>query len=94
MNRYGQQAMQYWQDMRPEDLAQLSDPQQFFTRMGEDLEAAIEDLARDLAAPVPERETYLDRVRRLGTARAEAESQTLRAMLTTPQESPAPTGRG
>lgn len=94
MNRYGQQAMQHWQDTMPENLAQMTDPEQVFTTMGEDLEAAIEDLTRELAAPVPAQETYMDRVRRLTTARAEAESRTMRAMLTETQESPAPTTLG
>ena len=83
MNRYGQQAMQHWQATRPGQVRDLSDPQVFFTQMGEDLEQAIEELARTLAGDPPPQETYMQRVQRLTMARFEAESQILRGMLLT-----------
>ncbi len=83
MNRYGQQAMQHWQDTRPGQVRDLADPEAFFTQMGEDLEQAIEQLERTLAGDPPPQETYLQRVQRLTMARFEAESQILRAMLLT-----------
>jgi hypothetical protein len=83
VNRYGQQAMQHWQDTRPSQVRDLADPEAFFTQMGEDLEQAIEKLARSLAGDPPPQETYLQRVQRLTTARFDAEGQVLRGMLLT-----------
>jgi hypothetical protein len=83
VNRYGQQTMQHWQSTRPTQLADLTDLDAFFTQMGEDMEQAIEDLARTLAGDPPPDETYLQRVQRLTMARFEAESQTVRGMLAT-----------
>lgn len=83
MNRYGEQLMQHWQTTRPTQLADLTDPDAFFSQMGEDTEQAIEELARTLAGNPPPGETYLQRVQRLTMARFDAESQTIRGMLTT-----------
>ena len=83
MNRYGQQAMRHWQDTKPGQMRDLTDPEAFFSRMGEDLEQAIEDLERKLAGTPPPQETYLQRVRRFTMARFEAEGQILRDMLLT-----------
>ena len=83
MNRFGQQMLQHYQDHRPQELATLTDPQSHFTRLGQQLEQSIEDLARDKAGQAPPQESYLQRVRRLTTARAEAESEVMRAHLQT-----------
>ncbi|WP_344515457.1 hypothetical protein [Dactylosporangium maewongense] len=83
MNRYGQQAERHWQETMPARVRELDNPEQFFTAMGEELEAAIEELARTLAGPTPIGEPYMDRVQRLTTARFEAEGQVLRQMLLT-----------
>ena len=83
MNRYGQQAMQHWQDTMPDQVRELTDPEVFFAQLGEDLEQAIEDLERKLAGTPPPQETYMQRVQRLTMARVEAESQILRGMLLT-----------
>ena len=83
MNRYGQQAKDHWQQTMPARVRDLDDPERFFTTMGEELETAIEELARTLAGKTPTDEPYLDRVRRLATARFEAEGQVLRGMLLT-----------
>jgi hypothetical protein len=85
VNRYGQQARNHWQQTMPSRLRDLDDPDQFFTTMGEHLEAAIEQLARELAGPTPPQEPYLQRVQRLNTAKFQAESQVLREMLLTVQ---------
>ena len=83
MNRYGQQAMEHWQTTMPEQLAQLENPQQHFTTLGEDIATAVEDLARELAGNAPPEEGYLQRVQRLTTARFDAEANVVRQMLLT-----------
>jgi hypothetical protein len=75
--------MQHWQDTQPAQVRDLANPETFFTQLGEDLEQAIEDLARSLAGNPPPTETYLQRVQRLTMARFDAESQVLRRMLLT-----------
>ena len=81
MNRFGQQMLQHYQDNRPQELAALTQPQEHFTRLGQQLEQTIEDLAAKKAGTPPEQESYLQRVRRLTSARAEAESEVMRAHL-------------
>lgn len=82
MNRYGAQAMEHWRRARPERLRELADQEEFFTRMGEDVAQAIEEMARRLAGQrPPQGETYLQRLQRLNTARATAESHVIREMV-------------
>jgi hypothetical protein len=73
--------MAHWQQTMPDRLAELPNPEAFFTRLGEDISQAIEELGRQLAGPAPAQETYLQRLRRLNMARVEAESQVLRRMV-------------
>ena len=87
MNRYGQQAMRHWQQTTPaEQVAQLENPQQHFTTLGEDVAVAVENLARELAGQAPPGEGYLQRLRRLTTAKFEAEAQVVREMVLTDPE--------
>jgi len=81
VNRYGAQAMDHWQRTQPDRLNELDDPEAFFTQLGEDVSQAIEELARTLAGPSPPEEGYLQRLKRLNTARATAESHVIREMV-------------
>ena len=86
MNRYGAQAWEHWRRMCPDRLAELEDPEGFFTQVGEDAAEAIEQMARRLAGPAPVGgETYLQRLRRLHTARVTAESHVVREMVLQPR---------
>lgn len=78
MNRYGEQAMAHWQEHRPQAFQELEDPQGYFAGLGEEISQSIEARARALAGVQPPGEGYLQRLQRLQTARAEAESQVLR----------------
>ncbi len=44
MNRYGEQARTWWQQLAPTDYAQMQDPDAFFTRLGEQAAAEVADL--------------------------------------------------
>jgi len=81
VNRYGAQAMEHWRRTQPDRLRELEDAEAFFTRLGEDVSQAIEELARTLAGPAPTDEGYLQRLQRLQTARSTAESHVLREMV-------------
>lgn len=88
MNRYGAQAMAHWSRTMPQRLQELPDPEAYFTQLGEDVSQAIEELARRLAGEPPEQENYLQRLQRLNTARAEAESRVLLEMVLIEGEEP------
>jgi hypothetical protein len=81
MNRYGRQAWEHYQRHRPRTLAGMDDPETTFTEFGQVLAAQIEEQARALAGQAPPGEGYLARLRRLNTARFQAESQVLREEL-------------
>ena len=81
MNRYGAQAKAHWQRKFPQRVRDLEDPEAFFTQLGEDVAEAIEQMARSLAGSGPPGEGYLQRLQRLNTARAQAESHVLREMV-------------
>ena len=73
MNWYGATAMRHCTRWRPRAYAGISDPQGFFTRLGEEMAAQVEELADYLAGEDRPGEGYLDRVARLFTARMVAE---------------------
>lgn len=81
MNRYGKQAMRHWQEHRPRAYQELTDPEEFFTAFGEEISQAIEERARALAGRDPQGEGFLQKARRLNTARFEAEATVLREMV-------------
>lgn len=81
MNRYGAQALAHWQRTFPQRVQDLEDPETFFAQLGDDVSAAIQELARTLAGPQPPGEGYLQRLTRLNTAHAMAESHVLREMV-------------
>jgi hypothetical protein len=73
VNRYGVMAMRYWARWLPGAYAAISDPDAFFTELGEEVAGQVEELAERLAGEDRPGEGYLDRVARLFTARAVAE---------------------
>ena len=81
MNQYGSQAHRHWQTHLPNRYQQIEDPQTFFTDLGEQIAEQVQDKARAIAGPDPERETYLEKVGRLNMARQTAESDVLREVL-------------
>jgi hypothetical protein len=52
-NPYGQMARQHWAKWRPNELSQIPDPEEFFSRLGLEAEAQIDQLAADLAGDDP-----------------------------------------
>lgn len=86
LNPYGQMALDHWAKWRPNQLSQIPDPQTFFSRLGLDVEAQIDQVAADLAGDDPGGEGYLEKVGRLRMARFTAESQVLRELVLLPPE--------
>ena len=86
MNRYGSKAREHWAKYRPTEYAQLSDREEFFTRLGEDLEQQIDALSLSLEGEDLPGETYLEKVGRLNMAKLTAETQVLRETLPITEE--------
>jgi hypothetical protein len=79
-------ARQQWATWRPNELSQIPDPEEFFSRLGLEAEAQIDQLAADLAGDDRGGEGYLEKVGRLRMARMTAESQVLRELVLLPAE--------
>ena len=85
MNRYGRLAMEHWQKTDPAWYGTIADPREFFTELGEQVEAEIQELEIALAGPDKPDERYLEKVGRLRMARLAAEEQVLGEMVLIPE---------
>lgn len=90
MSYYGTMARDHWAKWRPNQLAEIADPETFFTRLGEQVEADIDQMATDLAGPDVPGEGYLAKVGRLRMARFTATEIVLRDQVLLPPENPDP----
>ena len=81
MNHYGIRARDHWRTHLAGPLAQIPDPDAFFTLLGATAEREIEVRADALADLKPQGEGYLDEMARLQTARHLAQEQVLREMI-------------
>ncbi|MFF9157644.1 hypothetical protein ACF1AB_36100 [Streptomyces sp. NPDC014846] len=88
MNQYGRLAQQHWQEFRPVSIAELDDPEAFFTELGKDVQAEVRArwTAERLSAPAVTRESYLERAGRLQQMRHEAEADVLRELVLLPDD--------
>ena len=77
MNQLGSTAKNYYRDYLPGQYASISDPQEFFSQLGQRLEQDVTSLAVALAGPDLPEETYLQKVGRLNMARSQATEQVL-----------------
>lgn len=73
MNQYGTRAKEHWQHHRPQAYAALTNPEEYFTQMGEEIATAIAALTPTLAGPDLPGEAYLDKVARVKAATRQAE---------------------
>jgi hypothetical protein len=86
MNPYGQLAWDHWKTWRPNELAQILDPQEYFSRLGLQVETQIELMTAELAGNDSVAEDYLAKVGRLRMARFTAQAQVLRELVLLPAE--------
>jgi hypothetical protein len=89
MNHHGLKAQQHWQQRLPRQYAQITDPEAFFTLLGETAQEEIGRLADALAETTPPAEGYLEETARLTTARKMAEMQVTRDMILVDPDDPA-----
>jgi hypothetical protein len=73
MNRYGVIAQRHWARWLPGQYATISDPESFFTTLGEEVARQIDDLTDELVSEIKQSDSYLAHVGRLFAARAIAE---------------------
>src|SRR5689334_15124896 len=73
MNRYGAMAQAHWARWLPQRYATISDPDSFFSTLGQETELQIDDLAAELAGDDQPGEDYLAKAGRLTAARSRAE---------------------
>ncbi|WP_053618244.1 hypothetical protein [Nocardiopsis sp. NRRL B-16309] len=81
MNQYGQTVKATWERMQPSEVAEMLDPEMFFTRIGEEIASEIAQLWPQIAGDDPPGETHPEKARRLRTAQQAAEAQVMRAKL-------------
>lgn len=82
MNRYGQLAHDHWKSSDPARFAEIQDPLEFFSSLGQTVESQIQDLQLQLAGPDPANaESSLEKVGRLNMARLQAEEAVLAELV-------------
>jgi len=79
MNKYGRMAQAHWNQWLPERVAAMTDPQTFFSMLGEEVQRQIHELSAAIAGADKPGEQYLEKLGRLRTAQMTAESEILRA---------------
>jgi hypothetical protein len=82
LNPYGQQALDHWRTQRPDELAALENPQQYFQTLGEQVQEAVTTRTEQLVASQPAT-GFLERFQAEQTARLIAEDEVMRAMVFT-----------
>ena len=86
MNHYGATAQRHWARWLPGRYAQITDPDSFFSTLGQEAAQRIEVLAADLAGSDQPGEGYLAKAGRLKMARLQAEEIVLPELILLPPE--------
>ena len=87
MNRYGAMARSHWARWLPRRYATISDPDSFFSTLGQETARQIDELAAELAGDDQPGEGYLEKAGRLAAARSQAEEIILPQQVLLPPES-------
>ncbi|MFE4304759.1 hypothetical protein ACFRR6_01575 [Streptomyces sp. NPDC056891] len=88
MNQYGRIAEQHWQDHRSQHVAELANPQEFFTELGVDVQREVQErwTSQRMAVSTVVGESYLERLARLSQSRWEIEGEALREFVLLPAD--------
>ena len=73
MNRYGLMARKHWAQWLPQRYATISEPDSYFSTLGQEVETQIEELTLELAGDDQPGQEYLAKAGRLTAARSRAE---------------------
>lgn len=85
MNKYGRQAQEAWKTASPTQYSQIQNPDEFFTKLGEQAQEQMDQLQIKIAGPDPKGEGYLEKVGRLNAARNQAEEIVRYELLSPPE---------
>ncbi|HEX5117834.1 MAG TPA: hypothetical protein VFW65_21840 [Pseudonocardiaceae bacterium] len=86
MNEYATRAAEHWRTFLPNRYRQISNPDQYFQRLGQEVETEIAELTEALAGDDLPGEDYLGKVGRLTAARRQAEEKVLAERVLLPAE--------
>jgi len=89
MNHYGEQALRHWRRHLPASYSKLEDPARFFTDLGAQAEAEIEDRYLEYAGPEIPGESAEDKQARLAQAMNRATEEVYAELVT-----PSPASQG
>jgi len=73
VNKYGLMAQRHWAQWLPQRYATISEPDSYFSTLGQEAARQIEDLTLELAGDDQPGEEYLAKAGRLTAARSRAE---------------------
>ena len=76
MNKYGRQAQEAWKAASPTRYSQIQNPEEFFTKLGEEAQEQVDELLPKIAGPDPKGESYLEKEGRLKPGGTVLESAT------------------
>ena len=85
MNKYGRQAQEAWKAASPARYSQIQNPEEFFTKLGEEAQEQVDELLPKIAGPDPQGESYLEKVGRLNAAKNQAEEIVRYDLLSPPE---------
>lgn len=90
MTHYQTLARQHWTRYAPRRTAALSNPDEFFQTLGQEVHQQVTALTAELAGPDLPRESYLEKAGRLGAARLQAEEVVLTELvwISSPETTP------
>jgi len=89
VNSYGAEALRYWRACLPASYGRVEDPETFFTRLGEQADAEIEDRYLEYAGPDGPGESAEDKQARLTQAMNRAVEEVFAELVT-----PSPASQG
>ena len=85
MNKYGRQAQEAWKAASPARYSQIQNPEEFFTKLGEEAQEQVDELLPRIAGPDPQGESYFEKVGRLNAAKNQAEEIVRYDLLSPPE---------
>lgn len=89
MNHHGEQALRHWRRYLPASYSRLEDPDRFFTNLGDQADAEIEDRYLEYAGPEIPGESAEDKQERLTQAMNRATEEVYAELVT-----PSPASQG
>ena len=86
MNTYGRLALDLWQQLAPTALAEITDPNQHFSTLGEEAMEQVTTLTLQLQGQDVPGESYFDKIGRIENAKLRAEEIVTADLLTPPPD--------